>query len=68
MQKKALELAEKLRSVPRTEDDLLAAKMLESMSEVYDLAYELVNAKSHEYKNAVYAELESLFKGGVRNR
>ena len=63
MRKKAYELALKLRESPRDDDDLVAAKMLEQLSEVYELACEMVRAKTHEHSRAAYAEMVDLIKG-----
>lgn len=63
MRKKALELANKLREAPRDDDDLLAAKMLEQLSEVYELSCEMVRAKTNEHSRAAYSELVDLIKG-----
>lgn len=63
MRKKALMLAEKLREMPRDDDDLRIAKMLEELSEAFELTYEFVKAKSHHHKMTIYAELESYIKG-----
>ena len=48
---------------PRTEADLEAAKMLRHLGRVYEVAYEMVWAKSHEHSKAAYVEMIDLIKG-----
>lgn len=60
---KAHELANYLRHLPRDERDLEAAKMLEVMSEVYEVAKEMVFARTHEHSRSAYAEMIDLIKG-----
>ena len=47
----------------RSEIDNEAAKMLRDLYRVYDAAREVVMAKSHDHKNAAYAELVDIFRG-----
>lgn len=60
---KAHELASHLRHLPRDEHDLEAARMLEVMAEVYEVAKEMVFARTHEHSKAAYAEMIDLIKG-----
>ena len=60
---KALRLADKLRVLPRDEDDLEAARLLEKMSLVYDVASEMVYARTDAHSRAAYAEMIDLIKG-----
>ena len=60
---RAHELAEHLRHMPRNEDDLEAARMLIKLVEVFEVAREVVMAKSHDHRNAAYAELVDMIKG-----
>lgn len=60
---RAHELAEQLRHMPRNESDLEAARMLVKLVEVFEVAREVVMAKTHEHRNAAYAELTDLIKG-----
>lgn len=60
---KAFRLADRLRVLPRDEDDLEAAKMLERMAQVYDVAAEMVFARTDAHSRAAYAELIDLIKG-----
>lgn len=60
---KALDLAAYLRNLPRDEKDLEAAKMLEEMAEVYEVAKEMVFARTHEHSKAAYSEMIDLIKG-----
>ena len=65
VKRRAFELAEKLRYLPRDEHDLEAAKMLEKLSVIYDVTYEMVHARTHSHRNAAYAEIVDLLKGKV---
>lgn len=60
---KAMRLADKLRNMPRDEDDLEAAKMLERMALVYDVAVEMVFARTDAHSRAAYSEMIDLIKG-----
>jgi len=60
---KALRLADQLLHMPRNEDDVEAAKLLRDMTIVYELAREMVHAKTTQHSQACYAELVDLFKG-----
>lgn len=59
----AFRIAEKLSRLPRDEDDLEAAKMLRRMSQVYDVAVEMVFARTDEHSRAAYSEMIDLIKG-----
>ncbi len=61
--RRAEELALMLRDRARDEDDLVAAKLLEDLGRVFDASREVVMAKTHEHRNAAYAELVDIFKG-----
>jgi hypothetical protein len=56
-------LASVLEELPRTEADLEAAKMLRHLGRVYEVAYEMVWAKTHEHSKAAYIEMIDLIKG-----
>lgn len=60
---RAHKLADKLRELPRDEHDLAAATMLEKLVAVYDVAAEMVFAKTNEHSRAAYAEMLDLIKG-----
>lgn len=60
---KAFRLADKLRVLPRDEDDIEAARLLERMAQVYDVATEMVFARTNEHSKAAYAEMIDLIKG-----
>ena len=60
---KAHRLADQLMHMPRSEDDIEAAKLLRQLSDVYEVAREVVYAKTHEHSKAAYAELVDIFKG-----
>jgi hypothetical protein len=53
--------------MPRNEDDVEAAKLLRDMTIVYELAREMVHAKTTQHSQACYAELADLFKGKKDN-
>ena len=60
---RAQELADFLRHLPRDERDLEAAKMLETMSQVYEVAKEMVFARTHKHCRAAYADMIDLIIG-----
>ena len=60
---KAQRLADKLRHLPRDENDLEAARLLERMAAVYDVAQEMVFARTDAHSRAAYAEMIDLIKG-----
>ena len=61
--KKANRIAEKLLVLPRDEDDIEAAMMLKHMALVYEVAQELVFARTNDHSKNAYAELIDLIKG-----
>lgn len=56
-------LANALEEMPRTELDLEAAKTLRELGRVFEVAREMVMAKTHEQSKAAYAEMIDLIKG-----
>jgi len=56
-------LANALEEMPRTEMDLEAAKTLRELGRVFEVAREMVMAKTHEQSKAAYAEMIDLIKG-----
>ena len=56
-------LANSLEEMPRTEIDLEAAKTLRELGRVFEVAREMVMAKTHEQSKAAYAEMVDLIKG-----
>lgn len=56
-------LANALEEMPRTEIDLEAAKTLRELGRVFEVAREMVMAKTHEQSKAAYAEMVDLIKG-----
>lgn len=56
-------VANHLQEMPRSEEDLEAAKLLKQLSRVYEVAYEMVYAKTHEQSKAAYVEMIDLIKG-----
>ncbi len=56
-------LANALEEMPRTEIDLEAAKTLRELGRVFEVAREMVMAKTHEQSKAAYAEMIDLIKG-----
>lgn len=63
--RKAERLANALQEMPRSEDDLEAASLLRQLSRVYEVAHEMVYAKTHEQSKAAYVEMIDLIKGKV---
>jgi hypothetical protein len=56
-------LANALEEMPRTEIDLEAAKTLRELGRVFEVAREMVMARTHEQSKAAYAEMIDLIKG-----
>lgn len=56
-------LANRLEERARDEDDLLTAKRLRELLRVYDVAREMVLARTHEHSKAAYCEMIDLIKG-----
>jgi hypothetical protein len=56
-------LANALEEMPRTEIDLEAAKTLRELGRVFEVAREMVMARTHEQSRAAYAEMIDLIKG-----
>ena len=63
MKHRAHRLADQLLILPRGEDDIEAARMLRVMAEVYDVAAEMVFARTDAHSRAAYAEMIDLIKG-----
>jgi hypothetical protein len=61
--KRAEQLAEYLDNKARGEEDNEAAKLLRDLSKVYDIAREIVLARTHEHSRDAYHELVDLIKG-----
>jgi len=60
---KANRIAAKLDTLPRDEDDIEAAKMLRRMAQVYEVAQEMVFARTDQQSRAAYSEMIDLIKG-----
>ena len=56
-------LVNALEEMPRTEIDLEAAKTLRELGRVFEVAREMVMARTHEQSKAAYAEMVDLIKG-----
>jgi len=64
MVKKDIErIADKLEDHAREEDDNRAAFYLRHLIKVYDVAFEMVHAKTNEHSRAAYNEMIDLIKG-----
>jgi hypothetical protein len=63
VRKRVEKLCEHLETLPRGPEDLEAARMLRNLAQVYEVAREVVMAKTHEHAKAAYAELIDIFKG-----
>lgn len=60
---RAHRLADQLLILPRGEEDIEAARLLRMMAEVYDVAAEMVFARTDAHSRAAYAEMIDLIKG-----
>lgn len=56
-------LADYLLEHARSDLDLDAARALRKLGRVYEVAFEVVHAKTHDHSKAAYAELVDLIKG-----
>lgn len=63
MRKRVEKLCEHLETLPRGDEDLEAARMLRDLAQVYEVAREVVMAKTHDHSKAAYAELVDIFRG-----
>lgn len=61
--KHANKLADYLDDNARSPEDNEAAKVLRKLGRVYEVAYEMIHAKTHEHSKAAYAEMYDLMKG-----
>lgn len=61
--KQAEKLADYLLENARSELDTDAAVMLRKLGKVYEVAYEMVWAKTHEHSKNAYFEMIDLIKG-----
>lgn len=56
-------LADRLLERARDDDDVKTAAVLRRLGRVYDVAFEVVRARTHEQSKAAYAELVDLMRG-----
>ena len=56
-------LADYLLEHAHSDLDLDAARALRKLGRVYEVAFEVVHAKTHDHSKAAYAELVDLIKG-----
>jgi acyl-CoA-binding protein len=61
--KVAENLAVHLEENARSELDNEAACLLRRLGRIYDVAYEMVHAKTHEHSKSAYVEMIDLIKG-----
>lgn len=61
--KQATRLANNFRELPRTENDLEAAAVLIELAKVYEAAFDMVYAKTHEQSKQAYVDMINLIKG-----
>ena len=61
--KQATRLANNFRELPRTENDLEAAAVLVELVKVYEVAFDMVYANTHEQSKQAYVEMINLIKG-----
>ncbi len=62
----ATRLANSFRELPRTENDLEAAAVLTELVKVYEVAFDMVYANTHEQSKKAYVDMINLIKG-LRN-
>jgi hypothetical protein len=61
--RQATRLANNFREMPRNEDDLEAASVLIELSRVYEAAFDMVYANTHEQSTKAYVVMLNLIKG-----
>lgn len=61
--RRAERLANSLLEMPRTETDIEAAAVMRELNKVYQVAYEMVYASTHEQSKAAYVAMIDLIKG-----
>lgn len=61
--KQATRLANSFRELPRTENDLEAAAVLIELAKVYEVAFDMVYANTHEQSKQAYVDMINLIKG-----
>ena len=61
--RKAERLANALLEMPRGENDIEIAALLRQLARVYEVAHEMVWARTHEQSKAAYVEMIDLIKG-----
>ncbi len=61
--KNADKLSDYLYENARSPLDTDAAQLLRKLGRLFDVAYELVHAKTHDHSKATYAELVDMIKG-----
>ncbi len=67
MKQKAYKLAAMMEEMPRGPEDLETARVLRRLADCYEVAREVVIAKTHERSSAAYAQLVDFFKGKPDN-
>jgi hypothetical protein len=65
--RQATRLANNFREMPRSEDDLEAANVLTELARVYEAAYDMMTAKTHEQSKVAYDEMRKLIKNESNN-
>lgn len=63
MVKKYERLAQMLDDNARGPEDNEAAATLRKLGRVYEVAFEMIHAKTHEHSKAAYSEMHDLIKG-----
>jgi len=61
--REATRLANNFRELPRTENDLEAAWVLTELAQVYEAAFDMVYANTHEQSKKAYVDMINLIKG-----
>lgn len=65
--RQAIRLANNFREMPRDENDLEAASVLIELARVYEAAYAMMTASSHEQSKTAYSEMRLLIKNESNN-
>jgi len=61
--RKAERFANALLEMPKGEHDIEIAALLRHLARVYEVAHEMVHARTHEQSKAAYVEMFDLIKG-----
>jgi hypothetical protein len=65
--RQAIRLANNFQEMPRNEADLETAAVLIALARVYEAAYDMMTANSHEQSKKAYDEMRQLIKNEPNN-